>query len=74
MIGVTAAASAGVYFSRGYIDPVLSMPVILGILLGAGIGAKTLMISRTRKLKIVFAIVIALLAFEMIYDGISKAL
>src|SRR6266571_4598670 len=27
MIGVTAAASAGVYFSRGYIDPGLAMPV-----------------------------------------------
>ena len=74
MIGVTAAASAGIYLGRGYIDPVLSMPVVLGILLGAAIGAKTLMISRTRKLKIVFAIVIALLAIEMIYDGISKTL
>jgi uncharacterized protein len=74
MIGVTAAASAGIYLGRGYIDPVLSMPVILGILLGAAIGAKTLMISRTRKLKVVFAIVIALLALEMIYDGISKTL
>jgi uncharacterized protein len=74
MIGVTAAASAGIYLSRGYIDPVLSMPVVLGILLGAVIGAKTLMISRTRKLKVVFAIVIAILALEMIYDGISKTL
>ncbi len=74
MIGVTAAASAGIYFGRGYIDPVLSMPVILGVLAGSMIGAKTLMISKTRKLKVVFAIVIALLAFEMIYDGISKAL
>jgi uncharacterized protein len=74
MIGVTAAASAGIYLGRGYIDPVLSMPVVLGILLGATIGARTLMISRTRKLKVVFAIVIALLALEMIYDGISKTL
>jgi uncharacterized protein len=74
MIGVTAAASAGIYLGRGYIDPVLSMPVILGILIGAAIGAKTLMISRTRKLKVVFAIVIALLAIEMIYDGISRTL
>ncbi len=74
MIGVTAAASAGIYLSRGYIDPVLSMPVILGVLIGAAIGARTLMISKTRKLKVVFAIVIALLAFEMIYNGITKSL
>lgn len=74
MIGVTAAASAGIYLSRGYIDPVLSMPVILGILLGAAIGARMLIISRTRKLKVTFAIVIALLAIEMIYNGITKLL
>lgn len=74
MIGVTAAASAGIYLSRGYIDPALSMPVILGVLIGSMIGAKTLMKSRTRKLRIVFAIVIAVLAIEMIYNGISKSL
>jgi len=34
MIGVTAAASAGVYLSQGYIDPGLTMPVTLGVLLG----------------------------------------
>jgi len=34
MIGVTAAASAGIYLSRGYIDPGLSMPVMLGVLAG----------------------------------------
>lgn len=72
MIGVTAAASAGIYFSRGYIDPVLSMAVILGTLLGAAIGARTLILSRTRKLKVVFSIVIALLAIQMIYNGLTK--
>ena len=35
MIGVTAAASAGVYLNRGYIDPGLAMPVVLGVLPGA---------------------------------------
>ena len=74
MIGVTAAASAGIYLGRGYIDPVLSMPVVLGILIGATIGARTLLISKTRKLRILFAIVIAFLAIEMIYEGISKTL
>ena len=40
MIGVTAAASVGVYLKRGYIDPGLSMPVMLGVLLGAFIGSR----------------------------------
>jgi len=72
MIGVTAAASAGIYLSRGYIDPVLSMPVMVGVLIGSLIGAKLLMKSRTKSIRIVFAIVITILAFEMIYNGLAK--
>lgn len=74
MIGVTAAASAGVYLTRGYIDPVLSMPVVLGVLFGSLIGAKTLMKSKTKSLRIIFAIVISMLALEMIYMGITKTM
>jgi uncharacterized protein len=72
MIGVTAAASAGIYLSRGYIDPVLSMPVMVGVLIGSLVGAKLLLKSRTKSIRIVFAIVITLLAIEMIYNGITK--
>ena len=72
MIGVTAAASAGVYLTRGYIDPVLSMPVVLGVLAGSLLGAKILMKSKTKRLRVVFAIVISLLAFEMMYNGIFE--
>jgi uncharacterized protein len=35
MIDVTAAASAGVYLTRGYILPGLAMPVMLGVLTGS---------------------------------------
>ena len=70
MIGVTAAASAGVYLKRGYIDPGLSMPVVIGVLTGAFIGSKILFTAGTRSLKILFAIVILLLAAEMIYNGL----
>ncbi|HLO60841.1 MAG TPA: sulfite exporter TauE/SafE family protein [Bacteroidales bacterium] len=72
MIGVTAAASAGIYLSRGYIDPVLSMPIMIGVLIGALTGAKVLLKSQTKKIRIVFSIVIMLLALEMIYSGITK--
>ena len=71
MIGVTAAASAGVYLTRGYIDPGLAMPVMLGVLLGALSGARVLGIARVRSLRLVFAIVILALAAEMIYTGVK---
>jgi uncharacterized protein len=72
MIGVTAAASAGIYLSRGYIDPVLSMPIMAGVLIGSLTGARVLIKSRTKSLRVVFALVIAVLAIEMIYNGFMK--
>jgi uncharacterized membrane protein YfcA len=71
MIGVTAAASAGIYLQKGYIDPGLSMPVVLGVLPGALIGSKLLVRFRTKWLRIMFAIVITILGIEMIANGIS---
>ncbi len=69
MIGVTAAASAGVYLSRGYVDPGLSMPVMLGVLAGAFTGARTLAGARTKTLRLAFSVVILVLAVQMIYSG-----
>lgn len=74
MIGVTAAASAGVYLNRGFIDPGLAMPVMLGVLLGSTIGARVLVGARTRVLRLVFAAVILALAVEMIYNGVTGRL
>jgi len=71
MIGVTAAASAGVYLNRGYIDPGLAMPVVLGVLPGAMLGARLLAKARTRVLRLVFSAVILALAAEMVYNGLS---
>ena len=69
MIGVTAAASAGVYMNRGYIDPGLAMPVMLGVLVGALLGAQVLAHVENRALRIVFAIAIAAMGVQMIYSG-----
>jgi hypothetical protein len=69
MIGVTAAASAGVYLSRGYIDPGLSMPVMLGVLTGSLVGTRILLQAETKWLRLVFSIVILLLGVQMIYNG-----
>ncbi len=70
MIGVTAAASAGIYLSRGYIEPTLAMPVMLGVLVGSLAGARVLVRTRVSTLKMLFAVVIVVLGVEMIYNGI----
>ena len=70
MIGVTAAASAGIYLTRGYIQPALAMPVMLGVLAGSLAGARHLAGAGIRSLRVVFAIVIAVLAIEMIATGL----
>jgi uncharacterized membrane protein YfcA len=71
MIGVTAAASAGVFLNRGYVDPGLSMPVMLGVLFGSLLGTHFLLNVSTRILRIVFAVVIFALAVEMLYKGLT---
>ncbi len=71
MIGVTAAASAGVYLSRGYIDPGLAMPVMLGVVAGALLGSRVLTNSKPKLLRILFAAIILVLGIEMIYNGMT---
>jgi uncharacterized membrane protein YfcA len=71
MMGVTAAASAVVYFHRGQIDPGIAMPVTIGVLIGSTLGAKILIRSKPEKLKVVFAVVVTFLALQMIYNGLS---
>lgn len=74
MMGVTAAASAVVYFHRGQIDPGIAMPVTLGVLLGATVGSKILVSAKTDNLKKVFAVVVTFLALQMIYNGLMGRL
>ncbi len=70
MIGVTAAASAGIYLNRGYIDPGLSMPVMLGVLGGSMLGVRILRKAETKVLRLVFSGVIVVLGAQMIFKGI----
>jgi len=74
MIGVTAAASAGIYLSRGYVLPELAMPVMLGVLAGSMLGARQLIGARVRVLRWIFAGVVAVMAVEMIATGVKGAL
>ena len=74
MIGVTAAASAGLYLHHGFIDPALTMPVMLGVLSGSLLGARVLMGAQTRLLRRIFSVVILAMAIQMIYKGITGKL
>lgn len=71
MIGVTAAATAGIYFKRGYIVPGLAMPVMLGVLVGSMLGAMALMKMHTKILRIIFSVVIGVMAIEMIFNAVT---
>lgn len=74
MIGITAAASAGIYFAHGFVDPGLTMPVMLGVFVGAFTGARFLPRLKTKALRIFFSLIILLLALEMIYSGFTGRL
>ena len=72
MIGVTAAASAGIYLHRGLVAPGLAFPVMLGVLSGSLIGARYLVRARTAVLRSVFTLVVLALGVEMIVSGVTK--
>jgi uncharacterized membrane protein YfcA len=69
MIGVTAAASAGVYMVRGYIEPRIAAPVMLGVLVGAAIGTRFLMRLRSKSVRRVFAVLLMLLGIYMAWSA-----
>jgi uncharacterized protein len=70
MIGVTAAASAGVYFVRGDIDPIIAAPVALGVVLGAVAGSRVLARADNRLLRLAFVAVLLFVSGQMIWKGI----
>lgn len=69
IIGITATVSCGIYLTKGFINPIITFPVLIGVVFGALTGAKILAKTRTHTLRIVFAIAILLIAVELIYKG-----
>lgn len=70
IIGITAAVSAGIYFSKGYIQPVITFPVLIGVLAGAFIGAKLLSHLKTTLLRMIFSVAICLIGMDMLYNAL----
>ncbi len=73
MIGITAAVSAGIYFSYGYIYPPIAFPVMLGVIAGSFFGAKILSHIHTGLLRIIFSIVICFIGLQMLYNAYTGA-
>ena len=70
MIGVTAAASAGLYFTRGQIDPFIAAPVSIGVLAGAFAGSHTLGRIHSHRVRAAFVVVLTIVALQMLWKGI----
>ena len=73
MIGVTAAASAGIYLSRGDVDPRLTAPVALGVLGGAVVGARILPHLSSQTVRRIFVPVLVLIGLQTLARGLGLA-
>lgn len=74
MIGITAAVSAGVYFTHGYINPLITFPVMLGVIAGSFWGAKLLARIHHQWLRMLFSLVICLIGLQMLYNAVTGAI
>jgi uncharacterized membrane protein YfcA len=70
MIGVTAAASAGVYFARGDIDPIIAAAVAMGVTLGATLGSRVLTRAHSHMIRLVFVVVLLIVSAQMVWKGL----
>lgn len=71
MIGVTAAASAGVYFIRGDVNPFIAAPVAMGVLIGAMVGTRIMMRLKSAVIRRVFILVLVIVALQMLIKGLG---
>jgi hypothetical protein len=71
MMGVTGAASAGVYLFRGDINPFYAAPVAIGVLVGATIGARIMQRLKSKTIRKIFIPVMAYVAIQMILQGVG---
>jgi len=69
MMGVTAAASATVYFFNGSIRPDIAAPLALGVLAGATIGARLMQVLKPRVIRMIFIPIILYMGLQMALKG-----
>ncbi|WP_416829137.1 sulfite exporter TauE/SafE family protein [Ectobacillus polymachus] len=71
MMGVTGAASAGVYLVRGDIDPKIAAPVAIGVLIGSTIGARLMQFMKSKTIRKIFIPILAYIAIQMMIQGVG---
>lgn len=71
MIGVTAAASASIYFLRGEVHPLLAAPLMIGVVAGAAVGTRLLRKTPPTTIKALFAVLLVFVALNMVFRGLS---
>jgi hypothetical protein len=71
MMGVTAAASAGIYFSKGDIDPKIAAPVALGVLIGSTIGTRIMQKLKSKTIRKIFIPILCYISIQMILKGLG---
>ena len=71
MIGVTAAASAFIYYSRGFVDPSVAAMVIVGVFLGTSFGTRLLVRAPARAVRFAFAALLVAVAVAFIGSGVG---
>ncbi len=74
MIGVTAAASAGVYFLRGDLNPQIAAPVALGVLFGATAGTRVMKNLKSSTIRKLFIPVLLYIGLQMLLKGLNVKL
>lgn len=74
MMGVTGAASAGIYLFRGDINPLISAPVALGVLIGATIGARIMQKLKSKTIRKLFIPILIYIALQMMAQGLGVTL
>ena len=70
MIGVTAAASTGIFYLGGYINPFIASPVVMGVVLGSIVGTRILTRSSNKSIRKLFIPILVILAIEMLFHGL----
>jgi len=71
MVGVTAVASAFIYYNHGYVDPAIVVPTALGVVVGAEVGARISQRVRLPVLSYVFSVVLLYVAVQMLLDALG---
>lgn len=74
MMGVTAAASATVYFFNGSMQPQIAAPLAIGILIGATIGTRIMPLLPTRILRMIFIPIIGYMGIQMFLKGFGVSI